>query len=386
MNEPSYYDTIIKYWDEEAWKKYFIEDLGNLYKSCNEIMAIRNYFKDKVDKRQLLEILSDESLFKVLLGGLREDGTFSEEGLAVFCNKFFGTGIDKQGEFIGRLKVGLSLQEASKDLKGTCTQTPFIEQVSKLVKSLGNLFYQLEIKGFVKISIPSLSIETMKDPKEVYEKVREFIQACLSISPNYNPYTFFILSLYRITRKYMELAYPRLKDEKVFNFIKEFLGLSEIIVPQIPNEEKMRDYTVWGFKEGSIGYEVAVNLVNIVWDIVDLDFIQKYFRIPSERRLYLDRAIEELEKVASHGKDWSDIIDGLRAYNSVYRLGILGLEFLPSQYHRFAQEGLCVLNGIYLGKMIFAKFMDYISPQLFLNVGFIDKIGSNVRWQAIIYE
>ena len=384
------YDNIIMYWDEEAWKKYFFKDLGNLYGSCNKIVAINEYLKDEIDKQPLSEILDKELLFKILLGGLKEDGTYDEEGLAIFCNKFFGTGISKPAEFIGRLKVGMPLREASKDLEGVCTSTTFLDILNKIRKSLEDMLYHLKAKGFIRTDFPKADIkEIVKDPKDVCREIGEFIQSCLSVSPNYNPHTFFITSLYRITRKYMEFAYPKLKDEKTFNFIKELLGLYEIIIPEIPDEKMTRDYTVWGLHEGSVGYNV-IAVLNNIWDLADLDVIQKYFNLKSERKTYLERAIEAWKRANPSSRDWDDVIRFIRicGSSSSSKWGILKLNNPRSYMEIYSEEGTSSLEGINLKTKdyttLFTKFMDYISPQMFLNIGSIGRAyGNLIRWEAV---
>ena len=396
LSDSSYYDDVIKYWDEDAWRKYFSEDLGNLYRSCGEVAAISEFLKDKVDNRLLSEVLNEESLSKVLLGGLKEDGTYDENGLAVFCNRFFGTWIDRFDEFIGRLKAGMSQQEAVEGLTGTCKSTAFLNALSKVSGSLEYIVRQLDAKNFVKIETSKIDVEEIvKDPKAICEKVREFIQTCLSASPNYNPYTFFITSLYRITRKYLEFAYPRLKDEATFNFIRELLGLSEIITPQAPNERIVREYTVWGFTKGSVGCEIVENLVNSIWDLTELDIVQKYFNVKSERKIYLERAIKAWEKIAPRGKDWSDVIKfiydvGSSNYSSKW--GVFRLDN-PGSYPYMIDIRVhfnLTLSGIILGwgehTVLFTKFMDYISPQLFLNIGLVDKgyYDKSINWWVML--
>jgi len=71
----------VRYWDEEGWKKCFTEDLGSLHRSSIAVKAIGDWLTREVG-RPLKEVLRDGPSFKILLGGLREDGTFSENGLA----------------------------------------------------------------------------------------------------------------------------------------------------------------------------------------------------------------------------------------------------------------------------------------------------------------
>jgi hypothetical protein len=387
LSEVNSYENI-RYWEEECWRKYFIDILGQLYRTSSTILAIKEYLSEKLNK-PLHEILADNALFKILLGGLKEDGCLSEDGLAVFCNKFFGTKIDKFDEFIGRLKAGIPIQKACTGLSGMIEPTPFLNTVDKVVSSLKTISGLFEEKGLMKLKIEETKISHIDDPREVCEKVRDFIQACLNVLPHYNPQTFFITSLYRITRKYMKLAYPKLSNEETFNYIKKLLGLSEIIIPEVPDENIKNEYTLWGFDKGSVGYEITINLVNAIFDIMDLDFVQKFFNIKSERKIYLERALNAWHKTLQPSI-WSDIMKELY-YIASYGSSLVGIYRLDysTKYPGFAIEGYLKPDGINLkhdsGKTILlTRFLDYVSPQLFLNIGLVDKWYDKIKWQVVV--
>jgi hypothetical protein len=397
LSELSPYESI-KYSDEECWRKYFVDDLGQLYKASSMMIAIREYLARKIG-RPLQEVLNEDSLFKILLGGLKEDGSLSEDGLATFYSKLFGTGINNFDEFISRLKAGMPLQTAAMNLYGSIeSSTSFLDIVNRIISSLKTIFNQLEGKGFIKFKAEEMTISNIDDPKEVCWRVKDFIQACLRISPNYNPQTFFITSLYRITRKYMKLVYPKLSDNETFNRIKELFGLSEIIIPDLPDENIKNEYTIWGFNKGSIGYEITVNLVNAIFDLTELDSIQKFFNVKSEREIYLERALDALRK-AMQPTIWRDITRELWYMESNLlqdKLAIFRLPILMNVLRSFsasAYEGECWIDGIRLKKvgedktMLLTRFLDYMSPQLLLNIGFIDKKYDQrnwIRWEAVI--
>jgi hypothetical protein len=388
LNEFNSYESI-RYWEEECWKKYFVDSLGQLYKTSSTIIAVKEYLTENL-RRPLQEILADDSLFKILLGGLKEDGHLTENGLAVFYNRFFGTGINRFDEFIGRLKAGVSLQTASFNLSGSTEPTPFLNAVDRVIGSLKTISNLIEGKGFLKLKIEETTINRIDDPKGVCEKIRDFLQACLNISPNYNPQTFFINSLYRITRRYMKLVYPKLSSEETFSFVNELLGLSEIIVPEIPDENVRKEYTLWGFDKGSVGYEITVNLVNAIFDIMDLDPVQNFFNVKSERKEYLERALNAWHK-ALQSNIWSDVMKNLwsMGYSSPSgKWGIFRLDN-PHSYPRLATEGRCRLEGVNLkspsgGSILLTRFLDFMSPQLFLNIGLVDKWYNEIRWQAVV--
>jgi hypothetical protein len=388
LSEFNSYENI-RYWEEECWKKYFVDGLGQLYKTSSTIIAIKEYLTENL-RRPLHEILADDSLFKILLGGLKEDGHFSENGLAVFYNKFFGTGINKFDEFIGRLKAGVPLQAASLNLFGSIESTPFLNAVDKIISSLKTVANLIEGKGLFKLKIEETTINRIDDPKGICEKIRDFLQACLNISPNYNPQTFFITSLYRITRRYMKLVYPKLSSEETFSFVKDLLGLSEIIIPEIPDGNVKNDYTLWGFDRGSVGYEITINLVNAIFDIMDLDFVQSFFDVKSERKKYFEKALNAWHKALQPGI-WSDVMKSLWSMgygSSSEKWGIFRLDN-PHSYPRLAAGGTFQLEGIYLKSpmgvpILLTRFLDYMSPQLFLNIGLVDKWYDKVRWQAVV--
>ena len=93
--------------------------------------------------------------------------------------------------------------------------------------------------------------------------IEEFYNKCARITPNYNEYSLFILTIRTITRRYLEEAYPEFKEK--FEELRSFFGLKPLFTPKIEESEMKQKYTIWHLPEGSFGGEIK-KLYEIVWD------------------------------------------------------------------------------------------------------------------------
>ena len=133
-----------------------------------------------------------------------------------------------------------------------------------------------------------------------------------------------------------------------------------------------------------------------IWNIYEqghepFETLRKYYNLKvSERRLYLEKAIRAWEKIAPQGKEWKEVQDFILRTGRKFegKLGILELNVPKKSKVVYGGEAkLEGVNLVFYGSyaVLYVKFMDYISPQLFLNIGFIDKVGTDkVKWQAVI--
>jgi hypothetical protein len=78
--------------------------------------------------------------------------------------------------------------------------------------------------------------EYVKDPRNIVKLIKEFYDNTLKITVNYNQHTLFLWMIGKITRRYLETAYPEFKEEEKFEELKSIVGLEKYFVPEI--EEK----------------------------------------------------------------------------------------------------------------------------------------------------
>jgi hypothetical protein len=91
-------------------------------------------------------------------------------------------------------------------------------------------------------------------PEGVINLLKEFFQSALNFSAVYNPKTFFIISLRgNIYKAFLE-AYSKLKESKVRENLFSLFGV-DLMIDYFNNQNQ--NYKIYGFKENSIGYEIA---------------------------------------------------------------------------------------------------------------------------------
>ncbi len=83
---------MVDYTDKEGWKKFVEDYVIPLRDSAEILVEYWNYLKGEIDKVSFskIETEKDENFKKILLGGVKESGDYSERSLALFYNTFFG--------------------------------------------------------------------------------------------------------------------------------------------------------------------------------------------------------------------------------------------------------------------------------------------------------
>ena len=96
-----------------------------------------------------------------------------------------------------------------------------------------------------------LEPRSLTEPKDIYEVIeygRRFLEKAFNFTTVCNPFTFFIWSIRKITRAYLEAHYPKLFEENKFKEISSILGLEEYWKPpEIKPRKIMEDYTLYAY-------------------------------------------------------------------------------------------------------------------------------------------
>jgi hypothetical protein len=87
----------LNYADRGKWKKFVEDYVIPLRDSADALVEYWNYLKEKIDSVPFNEIETekDENFKKILIGGVKENGDYSERSLALFYSKFFSAGTSK---------------------------------------------------------------------------------------------------------------------------------------------------------------------------------------------------------------------------------------------------------------------------------------------------
>ncbi|MBB5254039.1 hypothetical protein [Sulfurisphaera ohwakuensis] len=220
----------IKYYDMNTWNEYFNQDVLRLYEATVKFLKIYEQVKN-LSGKNAVDLIKDEGYKTILLGGVEEDGSFTELSASKFYRDMFGLDFDVNA-VISAIKVGENINVP--------IQFEENELYKKVLNIYSNLDFILNTKG---ISKPNVSSPPITDYRSVLETLKEFEETSLSFLSIYNPKTFFVTSLRGTTLKAFKLAYPKFNEE-----IMKLFGLSKILeISYLPDQKK--EYTIWGYAD-----------------------------------------------------------------------------------------------------------------------------------------
>jgi hypothetical protein len=240
----------IRYWEKESWANYFKNDVLPLYSSTITITGLWRELREKVHGRLLSEVVKERpSLEQAFVGGTSPPDKYKENGLAWIYKKLLGASVN--------LREYYFLKKLGKEPK-----TPCNVEFTKVVNYADHIAVLLErvlaracdlgllAKSSLQEALESCKRgvdEVLREPTKISEKFVDFLNKALKVRVAYNGYTRFIWFLRKIAKKYMKELYPELLKPEVFEFIKNLLGLSEYIVPQVDDQEIADLYTIYAF-------------------------------------------------------------------------------------------------------------------------------------------
>jgi len=242
------------YLDEGVWARYVDDVLLPVYAKANIILDAWRDARERLDGRKLSELLGDEGIARVLLGGVKEDGSRPDNSVAGFYAGILGinssAGNDYYRQYIEAARRNLSpgIQASVAD----AGSVPFLSFVKFVQENAGAAYYRMtghrpeprpERVDFARL-------------EELAEAIRSFAEAAVRLTAAYDERTFFLWSLRTNTRKYLRAAYPRLADPGNLKWLNERLrlgiGPNETIKLPEPFRE---DYELIGYpRTGSIMY------------------------------------------------------------------------------------------------------------------------------------
>ena len=92
-------------------------------------------------------------------------------------------------------------------------------------------------------------------PDEMMERLVGFLQLCADTTVGADPLVTFAWNVRKITRKYLNEAFPETRDEENMRLLREILGLEEIFTPEVEDESVRKNYTVYGYPDFLSWYE-----------------------------------------------------------------------------------------------------------------------------------
>lgn len=368
---------MINYSYTNEWKKFLLDYIVPLKDSADVLMGYYNYLKSRVDGVEIDNI--DEDLKKILLGGVDDEGNYLDGSLSKFYRSLFGISLNVElPKYMNLVK-----QRATKGVKCMIVQwkqqcsyeDPFFRFVNATASQTNKIISIAESKGIIDAillkSPSSIDYQTLvKNPEEVLKLVENFYNKAVMITPNYNEYSLFILTIRSIIRRYLEAAYPEFKEN--FENLRSFFGLQTLFAPNVGDIEKKREFTILYLPEGSFGFGI-IGLYWIVWidSMLFKMFLSQYF----------EKTVDLIEDFAEMAKNSvilsSEILNTDKLISSTSRLHLDSNKQWVDKWIRPTRYGVLqdlLLVDIKKKPVSVIDCFNEISPFLF--VGLVDiKVG-----------
>jgi hypothetical protein len=364
MSTMQSYDIIegFEYWNPEAWRKFIKDYIIPLRNSAVILLKLKDHILKTAgigDKTTLSEIekrLSD--ILPFLLGGIKEDGEYTDNSLAKLVKLTLGIYINPKEWINLEKEEGIRAFDYVYVKNENTTFLEFLKKMDEISSRILNIIGE-EPKDIQEKEIE----EIIKKPEKMLEIIREIYIKWLQVSANHNYYTFFTISTRTLPFKYMIAAYPKLQHD--FDNLKEFLGLAKIFEPKIEEKIKKDEYTVWSHSENGL-CDSIYKLNHTIWYYFTNENVKNVFSYVSTtiRNLweeYVQKVKQKLEEVGWNfpeylKKLWHDVVAYFFTISGLLLTNV-GLRYLTSRGYSYVKRE-CSISLLNL--------LDDLSPALFL--------------------
>lgn len=235
----------MEYFSVEKWRNFITTKLIPIRDYAVALLNFWNFLKS-LEGKYISEVLKDfPEIEIVFLGGTDEHG-YKENSFAKAVKEIFGACISVSA-YYSHILQKLEPKVPVNNIEKT-REVSLIKEIKELSEEAIN------ISGSNSRQKAISENEFVNHPSKVLDGFVTFLQLCLDVCVGYSPYTTFIWNIRKITRKYLEGNFPEVKNEEIMEFLKTFLGLREILVPNVDNEKTKRDYTIFGFPDYASQY------------------------------------------------------------------------------------------------------------------------------------
>jgi hypothetical protein len=226
--------------DNASWKEYINDTVVPLKGSANRILEFEEEIKERFSGKLLIDLINDENIKSILLGGVKPDGTFSERSLRKYFSNTIGLNYDFQ-KYLAEVQSGSEPRNIPVKFEETVL-TQFARFISLMCESI---IVKLPTAG--SISSTEVDADTwLKEPEKFVYAIKDFLEKCINFTAGYNAGTFFVWSMRKNTRNYINAISEKLSNEGEFKKLIETLGLEVLFEPDLGNPTL---YTVWGYPE-----------------------------------------------------------------------------------------------------------------------------------------
>jgi tetratricopeptide (TPR) repeat protein len=323
VKEMRNYDGIsgFRYWDPKGWRSFVTQYIKPLHRSAAILRELGDYLVKIAEPSNTLADIKreDSEALQFMLGGIKEDGTYSENSLAKLVRYSLGVYIVPTAFITLAVEEGKDVYESIevkvKETKFWEFLVNLEEQSEKILSCVGEECDEIEKKEIDEI---------IEKPEKLLKIIGDLYVKCLQVSANSNYYTFFALSTENLPFNYMKKLYPKIGEN--IGTLQEFLGLEKkVFEPEGLKGKGLEDYTIWGHS-----YDGLCNLLSRLNEEIWKNFssnedseikeVLSYVtnQIPDLKREYYEKAEKELKKIGwrfpEYLRTWSecyDILDGM---------------------------------------------------------------------------
>jgi len=364
MSTMQSYDIIegFEYWNPEAWRKFIKDYIIPLRNSAVILLKLKDHILKTAgigDKTTLSEIEKRRSdILPFLLGGIKEDGEYTDNSLAKLVKLTLGIYINPKEWINLEKEEGIRAFDYVYVKNENTTFLEFLKKMDEISSRILNIIGE-EPKDIQEKEIE----EIIKKPEKMLEIIREIYIKWLQVSANHNYYTFFTISTRTLPFKYMIAAYPKLQHD--FDNLKEFLGLAKIFEPKIEEKIKKDEYTVWSHSENGL-CDSIYKLNHTIWYYFTNENVKNVFSYVSTtiRNLWEEYVQKVKQKLGEVGwnfpeylkKLWHDVVAYFFTISGLLLTNV-GLRYLTSRGYGYVKRE-CSISLLNL--------LDDLSPALFL--------------------
>lgn len=393
-------EEIVKYYDEDSWRKYFSIDVAELYSSVKGLLKLRDELLAKLGSDTVSNLVSKSEIYKeILFGGFRADESkpFTDNALAMFYKTVLGIGIDDKdiSIVISRIKEGFPLEKAVEGISYTKKNTPIIDRLIDISSKLDAVYNNL--RGI--IEKPKPKEYKLTSSTAGLDALLDVLNAGKKLLPLYNPLSFFIISIYSIPKFYATEAYPKLFEENVQLLLKKYgIYIVKLLEPDLPDEKIRSEREIIGLEDHCVGYLIREIILDI-YSIFQVEELKNFFNIEDEFNKYVETYIDKLKESIVAGR-FKNVIETIKITGSFSsrdpreRVSINKYSFYSHYRGRYGENpseivgGDIRLTGYSSERNIsYTEFFAFLAPQMYLGLAYArpyDTDSKKFKWLCVL--
>lgn len=205
--------------------------------AVDSVLSLWERFKRYIGKD--LHEINDDLVYKSLIAGLREDGTFTELSVAKFVEELIGVKIDDPKGVAAALSIGI--RPSAKVSSNYAALLLLLEVVAKASRQvLEQLATKLGGCDHAEFSVTS--------PRDVQKPFAEFLDCAFEFLPQYNQCVQLAFHTAQLTYRYLK-ALSQQKGSIFYDLLENKKLIDALGLAEISNLGIGKDFELWGYPD-----------------------------------------------------------------------------------------------------------------------------------------